>query len=169
MSNVPWFLPGVFVSIAASVALALPLGRALVVRPTLAGALVFSVGIVLAATLTPLRGAIEAGAAGTGICDFSRLGLAPIAESTSVNDTSLNILLFVPLGVVIGHMPRTRRTAGIVIASIALPFLVEAVQLAASDLARGCQSADVIDNLTGLFVGAALGSASRLVLREAAD
>ena len=169
MSNVPWFLPGVLVSIAASVALALPLGRALGVRPTIAGALVFSLGIILSATLTPLRGAIEAGAAGTGICDFSRLGLAPIAESMSVNDTSLNILLFVPLGVVIGHMPRTRRTVGIVIASIALPFVIEAIQLVAFDIARGCQSADVIDNLTGLFVGAALGAASRLVLREAAD
>lgn len=169
MSSVPWFLPGVLVSIAASVALALPLGRALVVRPALAGALVFSLGIVLSATLTPLRGAIEEGAAGTGICDFSRLGLAPIAETMAVNDTSLNILLFVPLGVVVGYMPRTRRTAGIVIASITLPFLIEAVQLVASDLARGCQSADVIDNLTGLFVGAALGSTSRLLLREPAD
>jgi hypothetical protein len=169
MSSVPWFLPGVLVSIAASVALAIPLGRALAVRPTIAGALVFSLGIVLSATLTPLRGAIEAGAAGTGTCDFSRLGLAPIAEAISVNDTSLNILLFVPLGVVVGYMPRTRCTAGIVIASITLPFLIEAVQLVASDLARGCQSADVIDNLTGLFVGAALGSTSRLLLREPAD
>lgn len=169
MSNVPWFLQGVLVSIAASVALAHPLGRALVVGPTLAGSLVLSLGIVLSATLTPLRGAIEAGAAGTGICDFSRLGLAPIAESTSLNDTSLNILLFVPLGLVVGHLPRTRRMAGIVIASIALPFLVEMVQLIASDLARGCQSADVIDNLTGLLIGTAVGTASRLLLREPAD
>jgi len=169
MSNVPWFMPGVLVSIAASVALAIPLGRAMTVRPVVAGALVLTLGIVLSATLTPLRGAIEAGAAGTGVCDLSRLGLAPIAELMTLNDTSLNILLFVPLGVVVGQVPRTRRMAGILLASIALPFLIEMIQLVASDLARGCQSADVVDNLTGLCIGTALRTASRFALRGRAN
>ena len=131
------------------------------VRPWAAGALIFSIGIILAATLTPLRGAIEAGTAGTGVCDFRRLSLAPIAEAMSLNDTSLNILLFVPLGLVLGRLPRTARTAGIVIASIALPFAIEAVQLEAAALARGCQSADVVDNLTGLVIGTVIGMTLR--------
>ena len=119
-----------------------------------------SLGIILSATLTPLRWAIDFGATGSGVCDFSRIGLAPLGELLRFNDTSLNILLFIPLGVTIGLVPMSRRKAAVVAAAMALPFAIETIQLLVPWLDRGCQSADVIDNLTGLIVGLAAGSAA---------
>lgn len=127
--------------------------------------MVFSLGIILFATLTPLRSALETGDAGTGICDFSRLGFAPIGQLNEFNDTSLNILLFVPLGLTLGLLPVSARMAVVLMASIALPFVIELLQLALPQLARGCQSADVVDNLTGLSIGVFLGVAARIASR----
>ena len=165
MSNVPWFWPGVLVSLVAGTLLAVPVGRTLRIQQVLAGVLLFSVGIIVAATLTPLRGALEMGAVGTGTCDFSRLGLAPFAELRYRNETSLNIVLFVPFGLGISQVTQPRLRGTLLLAAIALPFAIEAVQLAAPVLARGCQSADVIDNLTGLAIGFGLGSIARLFRR----
>ena len=44
------------------------------------------------------------------------------------------------------------------LAAIALPFAIEAVQFAVTPLGRACQSADVVDNLTGLLVGLVAGT-----------
>jgi glycopeptide antibiotics resistance protein len=63
----------------------------------------------------------------------------------------------VPLGAAISLLPRSRRKAAIVVAAFALPFAIERVQLLAPLLHGGCQSADVIDNLTGLAIGLAGG------------
>ncbi len=162
MGNVPWFWPGVFVSLIAGTLLAAPVGRTLRIRPVLAGLLMFSVGIIVAATLTPLRDALEVGAVGTGTCDFSRLGLAPLAELSDRNDTSLNVILFVPLGLGIALVPQRRLRGTLLLAAIASPFVIEAIQLIAPVLDRGCQSADVIDNLTGLSIGFVIGLVVRL-------
>jgi glycopeptide antibiotics resistance protein len=162
MSNVPWFWPGVLLSTVLGVAIATRLGRALGIPATLAGALVVTTGIIIAATLTPLRTALDSGAVGTGTCDFSRLGLAPLADLASRNDTSLNILLFIPLGAAIGLIGRSRVTAALTLAAIALPFAIETIQLLAPILARGCQSADVIDNLSGLTIGLVIGALFRI-------
>jgi glycopeptide antibiotics resistance protein len=116
-------------------------------------ALIVSLGIILSATLTPLNGVIDVGGVGAGSCDFSRIGLAPLRELRRLDDTSLNVLLFVPLGISLAFLPRTRRTALLITAAIALPFAIETIQLLLALLDRGCQSADVIDNLTGLAIG----------------
>ncbi len=39
------------------------------------------------------------------------------------------------------------------IAAIALPFAIETIQLLLPVLDRACESADVVDNLTGLVIG----------------
>ena len=157
----PWFLPGAAISVAVGLAAGGRVGRALLVRQATAAALIVSLGIILSATLSPLRGALQFGAVGSGSCDLSRLGLAPLRELLAVNDTSLNVLLFVPLGVSIALMPRSRRKAVVAIAAIALPFAIETTQLLVPLLDRGCQSADVIDNLTGLAIGLGGGAAAR--------
>ena len=162
MSNVPWFWPGVLIAIVLGAAVASRLGRMLRISPGLAFALVTSTGIILAATLTPLRSALDYGAVGTGTCDLSRIGLAPIDELVYRNDTSLNILLFIPLGVTIGLIGRSLLGAGLLVAAILLPIVIETTQMLAPVLARGCQSADVIDNLTGLVVGLVIGGIVRL-------
>lgn len=158
MTNLPWFGPGVVVALLAAVVAAIPLGRALGIRSVLAAATIFSLGLILAATMTPLPPAL-AGGVGTGICDFSRVGPAPFEALGEVNGTTLNILLFIPLGLAVGLMAGSVRTALVLFVSITLPFLIEALQLAIPLLARGCQSADVVDNLTGLSLGLLIGRA----------
>ncbi len=82
--TVPWFLPGVGVSVAIGLLLGKPIGRALGVGRNAAAALVLSTGIILSATLTPLRWAIDFGATGSGVCDLSRLSLAPLGAAPLV-------------------------------------------------------------------------------------
>ena len=54
---------------------------------------------------------------------------------------ALNVLLLLPLGVAIGCLPRARLTLVIILAAFALPFLIEAIQMAAVPLGRLCQAA----------------------------
>jgi glycopeptide antibiotics resistance protein len=153
----PWFLPGVVISIVVSIAASGALGRALGVRRAVAWAIVISLGIIAAATLTPQSEALAFGARGSSSCDLSRLRLAPLRELLRLSDSGGNILMFIPLGATIGLVPRSRRKAAIVIVAIALPFGIETIQLLAPALDRACESADVIDNLTGLVIGLAGG------------
>ena len=76
----------------------------------------------------------------------------------AVHDTLRNILLFVPLGLTVGALPRKPTTAVVIVAAYALPFVIETIQLIAPAMGRGCQSADVIDNSIGLTLGLVIGS-----------
>ena len=157
LSTVPWLLPGSLVAFVLSAALSPPVARVLGVRRVVAWVLLLSFGVIISATLTPLRGAF-AGDVGSGTCDFSRLGPASIEELQTDRDAFLNMLIFVPFGLAIGVCPRSRLKATIVAAAVALPFAIEAIQLLVPALARGCQSADVADNLVGLVIGLAAGA-----------
>jgi hypothetical protein len=157
----PWFLPGVAISVVVSLAAGGVVGRVLGTRRAVASLLVLGLGIIVSATLTPLDGVLDLDTLGRGTCDFSRMWLPALGELRRLNDTSLNVLLFIPLGISIALLPRSRRTLPVVVAAFALPFAVELVQLLVPALARGCQSADVVDNLLGLTVGVAVGVAAR--------
>jgi glycopeptide antibiotics resistance protein len=98
------------------------------------------------------------------VCDVSRVGLIPLRELTRVNEASLNVLLFVPLGLAVAMLPRTRGAALVALGAVALPFVVEGLQLVVTVLGRGCQTADVFDNLLGLAVGFALGTLGRAIV-----
>ena len=115
--------------------------------------MVLSLGVIISATLTPQWEALAFGTQGSSSCDLSRLGLAPLEELLALNETSLNVLLFVPLGASIAFIPLARTKVVVAVAAIALPFAIEATQLLVPLLDRGRQSGDVIDNLTGLAVG----------------
>lgn len=155
---IPWLLPGFTASLVVAFLLRGPVQRRLRTGPFLSWSLIVSLGIILSATLTPSREAIEFGAVGTRTCDLSRIGLARIQDLLGHGDTTLNVLLFAPLGAAIGLLPRSRRKAAIVVGALALPFAIEATQLLVTRLDRACQSADVIDNLTGLAVGLGIGA-----------
>ena len=157
LEAVPGFLAGVAVSAAVCLAAGRRFSRMLGARSILGGAIILCLGFALSATLTPQREAFESGAVGTGTCDFTRVGLAPLSSLRTLNDVSVNILLFIPLGAAIGLVPNSRRKAAVVIASLALPFAIETTQLVVPSLDRACQSADVVDNLTGLVIGLAGG------------
>ena len=163
----PWFLPGVAIWVAVGLAAGGRVGRALGVRRAVALALIVSLGIILSATLTPLRGALDFGAVGSGSCDFSRVGFAPLRDLLRLSDTSLNVLMFVPLGVTIALLPRSRLKVVVLVAAIALPFAIETTQLLVLWLDRACESADVVDNLTGLAIGLGGGVVARRLAAEA--
>jgi glycopeptide antibiotics resistance protein len=153
----PWFLPTAAIALVVSLAVSGAVGRTLRVARPVAWLMVLSLGIILAATMTPQWEALALGAQGSSSCDLSRVGLAPIRELLRFSDTTFNVLMFIPLGVTIGLLPRSRRTAAVVIAAIALPFGIETAQLLLPVLDRACESADVVDNLTGLVLGLAGG------------
>lgn len=157
----PWLLPGIAVSAAVSVLVGGVAARALDTRRAVATLLVFSLGVIVSATLTPLGGDLVLDGGVPGTCDLSRLWFAPLGVFRGLNDTSLNVLLFVPLGVAIALLPRTRRIAVVAIGALFVPLVIETTQLVVQAISRGCESADVIDNLLGLGIGFAGG----LVLR----
>ena len=132
-----------------------------------AAAILVCIGVVLSATLTPVKGAIEGTAVGTGRCDVSRVALPSLDQLAAVadNDTLVNVLMFVPLGFAVASARRSPRTAGLVLVVVTLPLLIEAAQLAAPILARSCEVADVIDNVTGLLVGLVAGTIAAWVAK----
>lgn len=152
---VPWFLPCALLSVVVGVTTRRSVARFLAVSPAMAAALIASAGLTIAATLTPLRDALESSAAGSGVCDLSRLRPPSLEEviGSGASDVALNLLLFVPLGLTIGLAPRSGQKAVLVLVASAMPVAIEATQLLLPVLARGCESADVVDNLLGLGLG----------------
>ncbi len=169
----PGFLPGVAVSLVVAIVASGPAARALGSGRILAGALVFSLGIVLSATLTPSPSGLARDLAGLRppehyrpTCDLSRIGPAPIGEYVTLNDISLNVLLLVPLGLTIGLLRPSRQKTAILLLALALPFIVEGTQLVVVSLDRACQAGDVFDNLLGLVLGLAVGTSAGWLLRH---
>ena len=169
IANVPWFLPGLAISIVVAVVARHRVARWLGVSQVLGWGLVVALGLILSATLTPHHeGASGATTTALG-CDMSRIGPASLDDLLEFSDVSLNILLFVPLGAFIGCIPRSVRKGVVIASAVALPFFIETTQLLATPLDRACQSADVVDNLTGLIVGLAIGSIAGALLDRRAD
>lgn len=112
--------------------------------------------------------ALSYGALGSGTCDLSRMRLAGPADLLTLNDIGLNVLLFVPLGVVLGLTRRSRYGAAAIVAAVALPFAIETIQLLVLPLDRACQSGDVIDNLTGLLIGLATAVLAQAIVSAVA-
>ena len=136
-----------------------PVGRRLHASRVLAFALIASVGLVAAATLTP---SIGGSAPHPGQCDMSRIGLVPLDELLRVGEATENILLFVPLGICVALLPASRARTILAVAAVAFPFAIEGTQLLLPALNRSCESADVVDNLSGLVVGGFVAAVGRL-------
>lgn len=164
MNEVPWFWPGAILALAMALASGRRVARTLGTSRVIGAGLVVAVGIVLAATLTPGREALESGAVGGGSCDLSRIGPAPLSVLLGLNEQSLNVLLFVPLGLVIVLLPGSFWKVGLVLGAVAAPLVIELIQMAVPPFDRACESADVVDNLTGLLIGLLVGA----VIRSAA-
>jgi VanZ family protein len=164
IGTVPWFLPGMVVTIALSALVCTRIGRWIGADPVRTWWLLAGVGLVVVTTLTPQRDAVERGAIGSGTCDLSRMWFAPLDFYRGANDSAENILLFVPVGIAIALLPsRMRRVA--IAAGVLLPIAIEALQRQVTVLNRSCQSADVVDNIAGLLIGLAIGAVLTLSLR----
>jgi glycopeptide antibiotics resistance protein len=161
ISTLPLLLPVLVAGIGLAAWAARPLARRLGAHPLVAFLLVGSVALIIAVTLTPFVGASPAEPRLGGWCDLSRVGPPPPSLLTRVNDVSLNVLLFVPLGLAVGLLPASSARNAVLMGALALPFAVEAIQSIVTPLGRGCESADVMDNLSGVLLGLAIAVAGR--------
>lgn len=159
----PWLVPGLILSAIVGVIAGRRVGRAFGTSAAIGWGLIVGFGLVVSATLTPLRAGLDLGNTGIGTCDFSRMGIAPLGELLHIGDTSLNVLLFIPLGLAVGLLPGSRRRNILVLVAVLSPVAIEAAQLLLPILGRGCQSADVFDNLTGLVLGSVIGAGGRML------
>jgi hypothetical protein len=157
VSLLPLLLPVLLISIGIGAVVARPLAQRLRTTPFVAFLLVAGTGLIVAATLTPHIDAFYAEPRAGGLCDLSRLGLPPLGALMRPNDVSLNVLLFVPLGLAVGLLPRGSARTRLMVGALAFPFVIELTQSLVTPLGRGCESADVIDNLTGLVIGLVVG------------
>lgn len=158
--NVPFSVAVFAIAVVVAIVLSPHVASRLHTRRPVAASLLIGFGLVVAATLTPTAGALD-GVASDGSCNMSRIGFLPLGALLHVNGASLNVLLFVPLGIAVGLLPRARTTALIAIVAVALPFLVEGTQLVVTVLGRECGIADIFDNLLGLGIGVVLGTIAR--------
>lgn len=158
----PFVAMALITTVVAAAALAPRVARRLGSTRAVAALLIFGFGFVLTWTILPDADALEGIATDGGSCDTSRIGLIPWRELTTLNDHSLNVALFVPLGIAVGLLPWSRSAAVVVVAAFSLTFAVESIQLLVPVLGRGCETADLFDNTLGLVVGIGLG----LVLRS---
>ena len=160
-----WFVPGVGVALVVAIVAGSVVGRAFGESRGVGFSIVLSLGVIAAATLTPSRDALLFGATGSGRCDLAAIGLPALHDFRTLNDISLNVALFLPLGLTIGATGPSRRSLVLLVAGMALPVAIEAIQLLATALDRSCQAVDVIDNETGLLVGFGLALAVVLISR----
>jgi len=164
IGNTPLLIPGVAIAVIVGVALAPAVARRTGLSPLLAGALVFTVGAILAITLTPARGP---GTFGRSVCGdlFPAPGLWQLVSLSS--EHGLNVVLFVPLGVLIGLIPRVRPFTLVALGAVAMPLAIEWIQYSVPRLDRICQTWDALENLIGLAIGLGLGLTIALVRRSA--
>jgi glycopeptide antibiotics resistance protein len=117
--------------------------------------LVLALGGVLTLTLLPdLRGAFwENRRYAVQQCTLTGAGPHPLSELLTATQSSLNVALFVPVGLAV-TLARSRTRAGATaLGATALPFAVEYAQYLVPSLGRACDAQDIWDNLFGLAIG----------------
>lgn len=165
LRNTPLAIPGVAIAFIVAVALAPRAALRTGLSPLLAGLLVFAFAAILALTLTPGSG--EGFFFGESWCG----GLRPpprLGQLLSLSsEHGLNVAMFVPLGVLIGLIPRVRPFAVATVAAGAMPIVIEWIQYSVPQLDRICQTWDALENLMGLALGLGVGVAVSFALRTA--
>jgi len=152
-SALPWLVPGVVVSILIGLVVARPLSRWLGTSFGVALLLVVGFGAVLSATIPPDHDGLLDLASRGWTCDLSRTGPASPLSYLRIGEASLNVLLFVPLGLAVGLLPGSRRAMLVGAIALTATFAIEATQALVPMLGRGCEAADLVDNLLGLGLG----------------
>lgn len=157
LNSTPWIWPALALATSASLVAFRPVARILRAPRLVAFLLLLSLGGIVALTLTP---GDDAFAPWLHPECFVRI-VRPIGFERVLNlgERGLNVVLFVPLGLSLGLLPRSRAKVGLTAVAIVLPFVIEGIQFVVPALARSCNTVDVIDNLTGLGLGLVAGFA----------
>lgn len=163
----PWAIPGFLVVFAVALVSHRWFGRKLQMSPWLALALLLSLGAILLITITPSHYWYP------NRVSSCYLGMPHLPRARTLlypNEQSLNILLFVPLGLLCLLARPWRVVAVLLSCSALLPVLIEAYQYALPAFGRICTTVDVFNNLLGLVLGVIIGLVLRLVFsREIKD
>lgn len=159
LSGLPWAVPAAL----CAVLLAAVLARSIAARigKTVAGTflLLASLGAIIGTTLTPSVDVVH-----NAQCDLTFV--APtLTDLLTPNDRSLNVALFIPLGIAV--MAPRFRSGRVLLAAASVSPLVEMTQQLATPLNRTCQAIDLIDNELGLVIGIAAGTIGWWLWRRA--
>jgi protein-tyrosine-phosphatase/glycopeptide antibiotics resistance protein len=146
-----------------------PVGRSLRMPTWAAFLLLAALALVVAVTLTPLGGAPD-GAVAVPQLPAHPVPVAPASglwrwpwQWWPVDERTLNVALFVPLGVGVGLVGRRRLRGVLLLVALMLPLVVEGTQYLVGPLNRDADWRDVVDNVTGMVIGLVIG----VVLRRA--
>ncbi len=155
----PQFWPAALVAVLISAAVAGVVGRLLRLSGWVVFGLLASLGLVIAATLTPAAVSfLPPGHAAT--CEVGSWAMPPLGQLVYVNEASLNVALFVPLGVAVMLLPRPLQVTAAALWAVTVPWGVEFIQYLVPSLNRVCSTADISANLLGLVVGFGFGLVS---------
>ena len=172
LSEFARILPVALITLASAVAGFRPLVRRRGTHPAVAAGLLLTVVGIAVVTLTKAPYFVGSTNGGSGFClnaGFQPDWL-PWPFTGGINGRSLNVWMFVPLGVfcaltgarpVNGRPPSYWTPLAATALGALMPMCIEAAQRTLP-LARLCDTRDVADNTYGLLVGAALG----LIVRE---
>jgi hypothetical protein len=155
ISDLPFFWPAALLGLAAAVAVSVAVAMALRTSAVTVFGLLGSAGLIMVATLTPASTSYFGG----GACVLDHLTLPSVSDLLSPNETSLNVVLFTPLGIACTLLRRWPAVAVAGLVSTVFPVMIELAQHQLAGLGRVCSSADVVNNLTGLAIGLAAGVA----------
>lgn len=149
----PLFVPAIVVATAAAVVLWIVVRRRGLPAPAWLAWSLWAVAVALSATVLPSSDELM-----RRTCALS-MTVPRATELLTVGQESLNIALFVPLGLGVGLAPPTwRARAGL--AALSLPVAVELTQYLVPSIGRSCQIGDVVLNVVGIVIGAAAGLAT---------
>ena len=152
LDGLPLFWPAMILALALAALAAVPVARLLQAPVWVALLLLGSLGVIVAITLTPATPAYFD--AGTPIgCLHDGFVPPALDDLLQLNQTSLNVFLFVPLGLACALLPRWWQVTLGWLFAVALPFVIEMAQYEVPRLGRVCSTADMAANLTGLFAG----------------
>ena len=152
----PWAIPLVAASSVAAVVVALVLQKTRGAGAWLVAALIVSGALVVALTLTPNAG-IEDSYFVDPRFDRGPWGYLRQPEYwLHLDSRTLNVALFIPLGLTLGLLARGAARWVILGLGLVLPWLVEGLQ-AMLPFNRDSQAIDLADNTTGFLIGFAWG------------
>lgn len=169
LSASPLFWPGVLCSLLLAALLSRPVGRLLRAHRAAGFLLVLALGGIITLTVLPdtrlplwdnARYAVRQ-------CTFDRVGPHPLSELLTATQSSLNVALFVPLGVTAALAGTWGRRCAAGAVAVTVPVLVESVQYAFPVLGRACDGQDLLDNYLGLAIGLLLGALAGPLARAA--
>jgi VanZ family protein len=149
-SSAPWVIPALIGTVVISLLLHRWLARRFRTAPWFVLALMLCVGAILSITITPGNWNPSP------YCSL-KVAFPRPSDLLALSERSLNIWLFVPLGLTISATPRRRVGLFFFACAMAMPFMIEGFQHFVPDIGRTCQLTDVINNLTGLFLGGFVG------------